>query len=111
MVVMIEGIRKLYINKPLIIPKKVPTRTATKSAVKILPPIFIMTSAMTYSLTVAMAANEISIPPEIRTKRVPTAMIPTKELLLSRSNIFSAVRKLGFTEVIINDRKTKIITR
>jgi hypothetical protein len=56
---------------------------------------------MVYIATVAVAVNEISIPPEIRTNNTPIANIPTKEYDFSKSRRFSSVRKFLFTEVMM----------
>jgi len=76
---MIVGILKKCIRVALIKPRAIPTPAASRKAKKMLPPYFIITTAMTYSATVATAVKEISIPPEISTKVTPTAKIPIKE--------------------------------
>lgn len=92
-------------------PKMLPITTAIRIAVIILPPRLIIITAMIYSATVAVAGNDISMPPLIRTKSTPMAIIPKNELLFSRSNMFSAVRKFGFRDVIKAERIIIMITR
>jgi hypothetical protein len=56
---------------------------------------------VTYSAMVAVAAKEMSIPPEINTKRTPVARIPMNALLFSRSKAFSSVKKFGLILVMM----------
>ena len=51
----------------------------SRKASRMLPPYLMITTAITYSATVATAVKEMSIPPEISTKVTPTAKIPIKE--------------------------------
>lgn len=100
MVVMIGGIANLWMSKPLILPKIRATTTAITNAVTIDPPYLRQRVMLVYSEMVAIAAKDISIPPEISTRRTPIAKIPVKEVLFNRSNIFSKVKKLGLMIVI-----------
>ncbi len=77
-----------------------PITSAEQKAKSIEPPIFKQMSTVTYSAMVAVAAKEMSIPPDMRTKSTPIAMMPVKALLLRMSNAFSRVRKFGLIAVM-----------
>ena len=78
-VAIIGGILNFEIKSPLNAPSAIPIPDAISNAEIIFPPNLRQTTAMTYSAIVAVAANEISIPPDIRTNKIPIASTPIKE--------------------------------
>jgi len=53
-----------------------------------------------YCPEIAIAAKDISMPPDSKTIKTPIAKIPIPALLLPRSNRFSRDKKEGFREVM-----------
>jgi hypothetical protein len=83
--------------KAFTIPSKIPMIAAIKNTKKMfkLSPIRRSKTAIVYPDTVAIAVNEISIPPEISTKSIPMAKVPINEALFNKSKKFSSVKKAG----------------
>ena len=79
MVTMIVGTRKYCRTSPFTSPMIVPMTAAARMARMMLPPRARVITATAYSTTWAMAVKDTSVPPRMRTKRVPTAMMPSME--------------------------------
>jgi hypothetical protein len=90
-------------------PNAIPNTIEMANIKKILSiPVLISTLTEIYWPTIAIVVQETSTPPERSTRKIPTAKIAVPELLLSRSNRFSNVRKAGFMAVTKAEKRITI---
>jgi len=92
-------------------PNMIPNTLAIANAKKRLPLNLSNIRTVTYIETVAIAGNDMSIPPDSMTINAPIAMTPIIELLFKISNMFSAVRNDLLMLLTIREYATIMMNR
>ncbi len=106
------GILKKEMKKALTAPKAMPMALEmAKASHRLSIPRAMMALTAMYCATMATAGKEMSVPPERRTTKNPTARIAIPELERTRSNRFSTVKNAGLTMVIPRQNTTMTARR